>query len=247
MAITKIGNKLEEYKPYAGGAATVAGGEAVRRSTRDGHLTGRETLYHGTTPEARSSILREGLRATTDDSAINTRVLKDSKPGVYREALGKSYLTRSPMEAREYSLGNVSRSGKQLNPDDAFRLGIKGEGVVKGRVPLWKMKTVRNPETAMGYARWKKESVDPVYRALAPDRKIRKIYDKLDRAVVVEGDVPSNYLKGGKNYQRAGLREVSDFIKNNRLRALRGYGISGLGIGAGALGTKTIYDSITEK
>jgi len=238
--ITKMGSKaleLSDTQQNAMAAGGIAGGGAVvGRQFRDGNITGRETLYHGAADaKAKRSILRKGLKRTTDANAINTKVLKGD-PNVYRKALGKVYLTRSAFEAGGYSEGaRARRAGVGARADNIIRNYLKRDTIVKANVPLWKMPTVRNPETEMGFKAWKAK-VAP----FAPDWAVRGSYDAMDKAVVIPKDLAPEYLKGSSKYKGLGGRELISYLKNNKVRALKGLGIAGAGLATAGLGVRNL-------
>lgn len=234
--LTKLGKSLQQRVEDSTAANTgiaLVGGSAIRNQLAAGNLTGRETLYHGTNPTNKASILRDGLQPTTEANAVNTNVLKAAKPEVFKDALGKSYLTRSKLEAAQYTVGGKYRDPvtgaliKNPNIGEFFEEAVKGDGRVNANVPLWKMKTVRNPESAMGYSKWKSDL--GLQAMFAPEHQLKSIYKSLDDAVVVDGAIDSKYLKGSANYTRNSAREIADFMRNNKLRAAKGLGAAGLG------------------
>ena len=234
--LTKLGKSLQqkvEDSTVANTGIALAGGSTIRNQLAAGNLTGRETLYHGTSPTNKASILRAGLQPTTEANAVNTNILKRLDPEVFKAALNKSYLTRSKLEAAQYTVGGKYRDPstgdlKKIPRVSEFIDEVKkGEGRVQAHIPLWKMKTVRNPEVAMEYDTWANNvrSKGPV----PSEFELRQIYNRLNDAVVIDGAVDSKYLKGSANYTRNSAREIADFMRNNKLRAVKGLGLAGLG------------------
>ena len=223
----------------------VAGAGLVNKELKHGNLTGRETLYHGTNPSNKASILATGLKPTTEANAVNTAMIKDVFPGVYKDSLGKTFLSRKKFEAWKYSIGAQVRNDPSSPPK------ISG-GVIKANVPIWKMKTVRNPESAMGYEAWAKSQdellrghginkINPVQEFLR-----RRVYNEYDRAVVLDGGLDSKFLRGANDYKGLTFSELKEFLSKNKGRALKGYGKAGLGVGTAALGTKYFMDRATK-
>jgi len=227
--------EIELAQNLLAGGGVVGGGALARRQLKDGNLTGRRTLYHGTVDaKAKQSILREGLRQTTDANAINTRVLKAGSPDVYKKSLGKVYLTPSAYEAGMYSEG--ARARRVAGPayaDNYLKNYIKRDTIVKANVPLWKMTTVRNPETEMGFKAWKAKVYPNTPAAL-----VRGQYNVMDRAVVIPGNLPMEYTKGTSKYKGLGRKELFSYLRNKPGRALKGAGLVGAGIVAAGLGAR---------
>lgn len=216
-------------------AAALAGAGLISNQYGQGNLTGRRTLYHGTTEQAKNGILEKGLLPTTEVSARNTNAIKYSYPETYQKALGKSYMTPSKIEAAEYGLGakHINSLGtvtKNLSPQDVLTDAFfnKDKTIVKGNVPTWKMSTIRNPETAMGFEKWY-ETRSPDAKIMYPKSALKQLYANLDRAVAFDEAVPSQYLKGAKDYVKNSPKEILEYIRNNKLRAAKGLGVAGLG------------------
>lgn len=238
MPITKLADILigDALKAIAAGYAVVGGTGVAKNQFSKGNITGRQTVYHGTTPDKKRSILSQGLKATSDKSAVNTKVLKDRSPDLYEKSMGKSYFTPSKLDAAGYAAGAEYRpKGMEPGLKHAVKSYITGKGIVKANLPTWKMDTVRNPEVDMGFKNWV-DGLPTEVRDLTPDKDLKALFNQVDRVVVVEGDTPTKYIKGGEDYSRAGAREIFDFIKNNKLQALRGNAIAAAGLVPAAIG-----------
>lgn len=236
-------------------AAQLGGGGYVTKRMLDrGHLTGREVIYHGTDALSAAKIRRKGLKPTTEATAGITNNLKID-PERYNAALGKSYATRSRLDAANYVMSrNMFREGmngvdpSQVQAYLASEVGEKGIrnalrgvrlGTVKGNVPLWKYKTVMNPEAALPFDEWKYRTFGPIGNVTVPDYQARAAYNQLRKAVVVDGGIAPEHLRGAK-YQRQGLRELGEFIRKNPARFAKGSVGAAAGLGLAGHGLSRI-------
>ena len=210
------------------------GAALMSNALTSGDVTGRETLYHGTDAASADAIRRNGLKVTTDDTAVNTKVLKDADPERYNKALGKAYMTPSADEAMGYAQGKNLRSGNFF----------AGEGVVKANVPTWKMRMVANPEVDMPYKEFRQilsgqsQKLQEMQKPFV-DAVLYPVYRSLRKARTFEQDVPTEYIRGASNYRGNSLGEIVDYARHNKLRFAKGLGkfTAGAGLtGAGAYG-----------
>lgn len=245
MAFTKLGKVQTESNPtndVAARVGVVGGAVAINNQFRDGNITGRRTLYHGTDPKNMESILRDGIQRTTEQTAVNTKNIKELRPEIYAESLGKSYVTPSKLEAAGYSAGAQARSvGAQPTPNAVWGEFFQPKGTLKVNLPDWKHTVVKNPETAMGFAKWYADQPAEAKEAV-PKFVLNAVFNGMDRATVVDGDISPKYIKGAPGYAKNSIREVAEFLRSNKGRAVKGYGIAGLGGLAMASGGKYLYD-----
>lgn len=240
--ITKLGKEIisprdNEQIPtalYAGEG--IAGGLVLRKAVNSGELTGRASLYHGTDKETSSLIRKNGLLPTTEESALNTKQLKNLDPERYKKALGKSYMTKNPLEALTYGVGKSMR-GNGGKPS-----------VVRMNVPVWKMKSVVNPEVDMSFDEWKNKSwllhEKPNF---FQERQLRAIYNQLRDNVVIEGAVGPEYVRGSEKYKRNSLKEITEYIRS-KPKSFASGALKGL-LGAGSIlhGGYEIYGRVAGK
>lgn len=233
--ITKLGIEIVSRSDNDGMSAainsgeSIAGGKLLHKAITSGELTGRVNLYHGTDHKAADSIRLKGLLPTTEESAVNTAQLRGD-PERFNKSLGKAYMTRSPLEAYTYGLGKNMRGGG-ASPD-----------VVRLNVPLWKMKSVINPEVDMSFAEWKKKTV-PGPEKVNPlqDMALRKMYRQLRDSVVVEGPVGPEFVRGSDKYRRNSFREIMEYAKARPGTFAGGVAKSLLGAGAFLNGGYELY------
>lgn len=260
--ITKMGKKLtnrdaDSNKTLGNTADTgkmLAGAGITKRLADKGHLSGRELLYHGTDPAAANSIKQTGLQPTSEATAKSTKNLKVN-PEVYQKSLGKSYLTPHKAWANRYAIqsnliaGGMTPEGihdPNAVRDMVVKKGGKGvirreakEGLVKAKVPTWKMNRVPNPEVdGIPFHRWVSQNIgDMNYYAMGPVQRAQVIsmYNNYHDDVVLDGAVDPKYIKGSK-YVRPKGREVMEFIKANPGRFAKGALGAAAGLGLAAHG-----------
>ena len=226
----------------AGITGGIAGSTMIKKQFDKGNLSGREKLYHGTKKENVDSILEHGiLGSKANDPKSYTRTAFESAgydiDPQTTELNNKSYM------ARDKGVSNAVNQGRALRGFGDFN----DQTIIKGKVPVWKMNTVKNPEL-MGaktphefYQKAKNSFLisdeTPLGKKLVKDTY--DVYDK--RTVTVAGDIPAQYLKGSNHYSGATAKEVGEFIKHNPKRFAGGVGkvLGGaalIGGGAYALG-----------
>lgn len=210
----------------------VAGVGLLSNAVRSGDLTGRRTLYHGTTEDVVKSIMDKGLLPTTDETAVNMKGIAYDKER-YKKSLGKAYATPSKQHALMYAMNARNRkAGNFLVMDPVNRSDIRG--IVKLNVPDWKYKMVLNPEVDMGYEEWLSKIEDSARRKLNPSEKSRykNIYKHLRGAAVFEGGVSPEHIKGSNKYTANSLKEILEYARARPSRFARGTGKGIAGLGA---------------
>lgn len=96
-----------------------------------------------------------------------------------------------------------------------------------------------------------KEAYDKI-AAAKPDTS-EKIYHKIYKGgkgsptKIIEGDIESKFIKGGKGYEKNSLKKVMNYAKNNPKRFAKGVGKTAIGVGAIVGGGKLIKDSTKKK
>lgn len=211
-----------------GGGALI--GHKLIREGRD-RITGRTTLYHGTTSEGAKKILSEGLRpaSETGASGIAEKVLRG---GAAERSKNATFLTH---EAGAIMGGARAYAGQaeflKRNPDadllkpltqvrrylSPLTHGALGK-TVKYRIPLWKTEIqsqiIPNPEKA----------TDPVAN-----------YILNKRTKVFHGPAPDEYRVGSPGYSKQSMAEWKQYAKGNKGRIAKGaaLAIGGIGMLAG--------------
>lgn len=252
----------ERDEKLLGGAASAGslygGSKALSSSKPD--ITGRETLYHGTSEEAAESIKNEGIKPSGETGEMpNLGNLEDSNKDVFEESKGKTFthpdLLRAQLYAQQAKAGGPQDVG-ELEALKANMIPFVNEGeVLRADVPTWKdsFEKVPNPEADMPKEEFIEKNMDPFLKGTPREDAMRQVlageYDKFNRAAVFERDIPTEYIKGGKGYggPMPSLDELSEYTSKNPGRFAKGIGKGGLGLGllgAGGYGAyRTINDS----
>jgi hypothetical protein len=232
----------------AGAGAVLGGGLLTKNMASKGHLTGRETMYHGTDSNSARNIRRQGLMPTSDTSAVNTDALKRD-PERYQKALGKTYATNSKLLAKTYA----AQTAEKRNYADLMDIKkpLVDPDVVKIKAPTWKFNSVMNPEVDMPIREWFARSKNPRMPDLdyddlpAPARAaIRAQYNSYRKNRVFTHAIPAEFIKGEK-YKRLGMKELGQYIANNKLRFGKGMAGAGAGIGLAGLGAGMLAKHFT--
>ena len=228
-----MGKKKEENKQEKGLAAVGASAVGLKTLHDKGFIDGRETIYHGTSEAAKKKIQTEGLMGKytgsgSDEAKGITQILDAKTVGASK---GKVFLDRSRGGAAGYASQHVNgdriNDGSPKQIAQMFKSMVTGNGIVKARVPLHSKELLANPETAMGYDAWKQKAAP-----FSPDFQAKPQFNEMNKAVVLKGNLDSNYIKGA-NYKGANMSEYADFLAHNKVKA--GVGLAGVA-GMGALG-----------
>jgi rubrerythrin len=263
--------KVDKKKVAVGAGAATVGGALVKNQFEKGHMTGRETLYHNTRKKNIKKIKEKGILASKASDPKNhthqvlTDVPEDQLKGkVYlgrnkmtSHAVGQAALKNSMMKKVMYK----TRHGrKNLSLGEAIKLGLKSNkerGTVKAKMPLWKNQQhlSDNPEMrgAKTHAEWgdvlkKKMPLLGMYPEKAQSHIIKSTFKTLhDNTVTLNKDVSPKYIKGSKHYQRAGLKEVGEYIKANPKRFTKGAGKVGAGLAVAGAGASLVHNAFKKK
>ena len=260
-----------------GGTGLGIGSILTHRALRKGDLTGRKTMYHNTDKSNVPNIFSEGLKASkaSDPNNLTHKGLNAHIAlGTLKEKdlANKVYMANSRMPA--FSVGIKAeqlKNGKNSfagDPEDIVN-ALRNRKTVKVQVPLddlgTKVKTVPNPELrgAKNHKEYHEGIKDLVDRAdkynkdngfYAPKGEVpseaasKEIFNALGKGTTtVEGDIPSNYIKGGKGFKNISAEEILSHAKKRPGSFGKGLGgIALAGLGAGYLG-KGIYDKAINK
>lgn len=237
-------NEMSSDDKAAIGLTAVGGGGYLAKHQYDrGNITGRERVYHNTETKNVKSILEEGIqsRHASDPKNLTNTVVSDVAAS---EKEGLTYLSRSKRVADGVG---TARSTNRVAASNS---------TLKGRVPLWKMQIVENPElrgakNGNEFARLLLKKQNMNYDELSP--LLKGIADMQGNAgykglgpkntIPVKGDIDAKFLTKSKKYEKAGLKEVTEFAKANKGRFAKGVGLAALGIGAAAYGASTLFNS----
>ena len=174
------------------------GGKLIKDSNKEGELTGRQTLYHGTTKSKAKSIKENGFDSSRSKST--DALIKSDRNQVYL--------------SKDKSLANRTGYGREL----------RGEGkaeTVKVSLPyeeLKKKQDFKNPEygNSTSYEEYSKKAGE--------NKATKKVYDKMSGnkgsdTVIIGGDISNKYIKGSKNYKRENslkLNETNDRVPRTK-------------------------------
>lgn len=233
-----------------GGLAGLGLGAKLAKSSKS-KITGLEELYHNTDSKNIKSILDEGIKAkfAEDPNNLTNQVLGDVPMD---EKKGKVYLGRKKSVSDGVGLSRDMRSGTNSK---TLKVNIPYEDFKK-------MKEVDNPELrgAKSKSEFAKKLIEKESASGNPltDSKFgraiiglqgKEAYDTLNRkgTAVIEGDIASKYIKGSKDYQKYGLKEMGNYIKHNPGRFAKGVAKGTVGLGLATGGGYLAYKGIKGK
>lgn len=247
-----------------GGAYAVGGGALLgHKAYRDGSLTGRRTFYHNTDKENVDSIKQHGLqasRAADGDNWTHKALGSAIAMGNVNEGdlANKVYLANKPSTA--FGVG-VATQESAWNPDlmDSIKDAWANRKNVKVQMPLdevEKLNIVENPElrgakSGAEFHQKLKEFADEYNSHPAVWRKMEapSAFDSKmafrglgKNTTVVEGDIPSQFIKGGEGFQSLKAGELLSHIKNRPGTFAKGVGIGAAGLGLAGAGGALMHD-----
>ena len=251
----KVDEEKEQRKRIAAGATMGAGILAVGSQFKNGNLTGRETLYHQTDKKNISSILKNGVKASysrdpnnvTNTSRIGEILREQGKKTPEYTYFGRKRINLATPEYREaVNGGDVAGVFRALN----------NRKYLKVKAPVWKMKTAKNPELLGVNSKSRKRGSEWISKMDMPLNPINyypgfiknRLFDTLDKGTVtVDGDMPSKYIKGSKDYKKTSMNEVKDYIKHNPKRFAKGVAVATAGTAAATAGGIYLAKKLKEK
>lgn len=246
------------------GAGLVGGGTGAMAAAGH-HLHPRTRLYHGTDPDTAAVIQAKGIHpaSATGKSGIVDLVIPDDIRDTARKHV---YLTPDPADAGQYAgqaeLLKERKGNLNLNDpiDQTILHNARQEGVRKGKrqagvltadVPLWKEEfssRVRpNPETRGSLDAFKKHiketltarGASPWDVSMAEHFIAPETYKQLNRATVLEGHVPPQFIRGA-NFRGPDLNEFMQYARARPKSVAKGVALAGGGLAAAAGGARLL-------
>lgn len=235
------------YLQGATGVVAANAGVGLAKSQYDrGNLTGRETLWHGSSEGRISKIREQGLRPNIGGGVSDTVGLQAHNKNLVftdkRKSMAKMYASQQD----NISKGSFNPNDIPGRKMDSLKAQLPGK-VGKSRLaevnlPTWKPenKSAWNPEL-------RHQLRNPMrnFNAMAmgvPSDKFPKHLMQTYQANVhttrnPEG-ISTDYIKGSKTYKGNSLGEIREYIKANPKRFAGGVGkgVAGLGLAAAGAG-----------
>jgi hypothetical protein len=234
-------------------------------------LTGRKTLYHGTTSKAYSKILKEGIKPPNKKKALNTDVFKQWNKNLHKNSVKFVYLSPDKKIARQFAVRGTLGGTLQINKDIAKDIvnnnsAIKNvlnrnvkliinsmnpfynKNIVKANIPIWNKKytAIPNPEASL-----------QDFTSLLNDEggeKVNSILKFLSNHQVKEFNkkypafksISPEYIKGSKKYIPF-YKDLGKYIKAKPGSFAKGLGLAAAGTGIAGLGIKQLLKKKEEK
>lgn len=224
----------------AAGGALVAGGVSVAREQfHRGHLTGRETLFHGSSAAKIEKIKDQGIRPNQSGGISGMLNLTEKNKNL-------SFADHRKSSAREYGLQQTAIESGKFNPSNTgerVKLHLKAlnplsnnDKVVQVNLPTWRAehKGAWNPEVRH-MLRSRAHRMEAAIMGLSEKERRKMVYTTLQKSVHVQrgpSGIRPEFIKESPHYRANSLGEVKDFVKHNPKRFLKG--VSKLTAGAGA-------------
>ncbi len=225
-----------------------------------GEITGRDTLYHGTSKDRAAEILDKGLGLSAKPG-IAEMLDEELRPAA-------AYTTPNKIMATNYANQTAGiedklryRDKSYQSEQDVIKQYARSRGgapaphenaeVLQASVPTWKMKTMPNPETAGGLGAMRErivlspETESALSKFVAKNLAAPAAYYHGTRDKVFSEPVPSKYFRESPNFEGLSLGELGQYLKTKPLRALGGVARGAAGVYAGTAAVRGIYDLLT--
>lgn len=188
-------------------------------------LDGRQTIYHGTSPENKKEILQNGLQGqyTGQVGSATGNVLNGTIQG--EDSKNKVFTTSSKWGAAKYAASHTKDGNRIIGASPikdqlvvfprAVKAYVTNDGIIKARLDKdFQKHEILNPEL--------KSFVDPNYGNLRPETQMAPQGIKNFMATKMFGndkvynkDIPSYMINGGRNYKKQSFGQHYDEIKDN--------------------------------
>jgi hypothetical protein len=245
----------------AEGLAAAGGVGLASNAIRRGDVTGRQTLYHGTTDHRARRIKLEGL---IPSKRVADTKMSENLNGAKLNSEEMTFMTRRRGAAGGYSetANNVRQHGPKAwaehlrsNPNrwiESDAIGFRKsfnplhKGIVTINAPTWDKRhfnKVVNPE----WEHIEKTQWNSVRRSLFPQSYAlaKSVYET--DVFTNKGRVSPEFIKGSPHYVRNSVGEVKDFIKHDPRRFAKGVGKLGLGAAIAGLAGYDIHRRHSEE
>lgn len=247
---------LQVYTGVVGGGL---GLNYAKKQYDRGNLTGRETLYHGSSAAGIAKIKDLGIRPDIGGGVSSDMGLNEMNRGMVfaerRKANGKFYgVQQSAMDAAETPWDRQSLHspvGKQKNLMAARNPFSHNDKVVKINMPTWRpgLSSGTNPEYTAAMVPERLEEVSAwAGKPQSTMKKIlkRELVDNVHVHTSPEG-ISTDYIKGSKTYKGNSLGEIREYIKANPKRFAGGVGKGVAGLGLAAAGAGLVAHAFRKK
>lgn len=199
-----------------GGLVGVAGGSALtRESYLNGELTGRKTLYHGTTEAYADRIKKVGLQPRSKHGKAGIiDILEEGYKG-WLESDDLTFTTKNKSDARVYAhqANHVRDTGRRFQGEAEMIGKIKkskalDRGVVELSVPTWKpgLSNKGNPELDKY-----KQGIGWEMSSRSERRALQKTLG--DSVHTTSDTIRPKFIKGSPQYSKNSASEILAYIK----------------------------------
>lgn len=252
--LEKIAEKQGRRHTALDAAGLGTGAYLTGQAYHRGHLTGRETLYHGTSEANAEKIKQEGIIPRKSPGIIDY-VEGEDKGKLNSDNL--TFMEKRRLNAHSYAVQQEAMEGAggphvfTRDPKDLTKrlaksyvrdtLTRNNRNIVRVNAPTWKIdefnKTV-NPE-------WELRKKNLIHKILPKPMQKMEERDFEKMVFTNKGTVSPKYVKGSPHYEANSLKEIQEFIKTQPRRFIR-KGLGRVGLGSAAAGLAT-YDILKHR
>ena len=232
------------------GGSVIAGSGLAHHAYSRGDLTGRETLYHGSSAENIAKIRQEGLHSGKGGGVSGL-------PGIQLDEKNKGlvFTSKHKWDAKTYAYQqDAIHKGHITNIqtlEEHRRKGMMGipikygtnKYIAKVNLPTWQKehKSGMNPEVRHMFRSMKKNPFAALARPLGvseKDYKKQLVHQLQSTVHTHRGNIDAKYIKGSPHYQGNSMKEIGEYIGHNKERFAKGVGkaVGGAGLVVGGLG-----------
>lgn len=244
-----------ELNLYGGIGAVTGAANIADKVNKSGQLDGIVKRYHNTEKKNVDSIKKSGILSShsLDADNITSKMLNLNK----NDQAGKVYLAHDRKGAKSVGLQRQNLSNPflyRIDKQSLFDDYKKNQKTLNVNIPFdeyKKMDKRHNPELggATNYKEYKEVLKKKPQALLMSEDEINKTSKqgfKLlgKRTDTIQGDIPSRFIKGGKNYKSQSIKGLAKHIKNNPAEFTKGLGKAGTSAALGLLGGKLLMNSM---
>lgn len=246
----------QDIKRVAGAGLTLKGLNIASNQYHRGNLTGRETLYHGSSAENIKKIKKEGLKPNVPGTNISRLAgLSDKNKNLVFAEKRRLHANSYGLQQEEISTGRAKsildlgpKRSEITNKSLVNTLTRSNKYVAQLNLPTWReeYKPRANPEVK-NILRAAKSPLaglmNPVVKTKQYKSAVINTYQKNVHVNRGAAGIGTEYIKGSTSYKKNSAKEIGEFISHNKSRFAKGVGKTIGGLGLASAGSYLIAHS----
>ena len=269
----KEANEPDEKDVLLGLGAGAAGTAALTHPSLKKNITGRETFYHGTSPDYVPNIQQQGIVPSA--SRGSTDILEKVNPRAAAESRNMAFVTPNKTLARQYAekgksvkktMDYMRANGKTITPDTSALLNSQWQqaysidpkmqmavqnptnnaGILEVSLPSWKEDIAAKIKQNPEVAMGKEKFTQNMRMRGANPISANNIYNLFNKSKGIEGGVSPEFIKNSPKYKGLGFKELGQYIKAKPGQFAKGLGLGALGVAGLGYGANKLYNAFNQ-